>query len=160
MSESTITIDAPVRAVFDLLLDLENARYFDPQVVSVRRTTPGSIGVGSRFEFHEPSPPFGRVGCSTATYVDVVPTDRIAMQLQLGGLRARCSFALRAEGSGTHLTVRAEVLLSMPLRLLSPLMDRRGKQQWDTRLAWIRDWIEVGAPRRVARPPLEARRNG
>ena len=55
--ECTITIARPKDEVFEHVVELENSRYFDPAVESVRRLTPGELGAGTRYEFREPIPP-------------------------------------------------------------------------------------------------------
>ncbi|MFJ9539777.1 SRPBCC family protein [Streptomyces sp. NPDC101225] len=151
--QSAITIARPVREVFDLLVDLENARYFDPQVRSVRRTTSGPVGVGTGFEFQEPLPPFGRVGRSTATYTEVVSGELIVMDIRIGRLRADSRFELAADGPGTRVTARTRMALPRPLRMLGPLLARQGTRVWDARLRCVKNWIEAGAPRDGSRPP-------
>ena len=147
--ESRITIARPVGEVFALLLDLENARYFDPQIESVRRVTPGAIGVGTTFEFREPTPPFGRIGRTSCTYAEIQPPERIVLDFQVGALHGTENYLFRSAGDATLLITRGRMRLPLPLRVLSPLVTRQGRQLWDTRLRWIKDWMETGAPRHV-----------
>ncbi len=147
--ESRITIARPVDEVFALLLDLENARYFDPQVESVRRVTPGAIGVGTTFEFREPIPPFGRIGRTGCTYAEIEPPERIVLDFQVGALHGTESYVFRQAGDATLLTTRGRIHLPLPLRVLTPVVARQGRRLWDTRLRWIKDWVEAGAPRHV-----------
>ena len=147
--ESRIIIARPVEEVFALLLDLENAQYFDPQVGSVRRVTPGPIGVGTSFEFREPIPPFGRVGRTVCTYTEIEAPERIVLDFQVGALPGSESYLFRPAGDATLLTTRGRMHLPLPLRVLSPVVARQGRRLWDTRLEWIKDWVEAGAPRHV-----------
>jgi uncharacterized protein YndB with AHSA1/START domain len=145
--ESTITIDRPVQEVFDLLADLENARYFDPECESVRRTTSGEIGVGTGFEFREPVPPFGRLGRTTCTYTAFDPPARVGLDFDLGGFQGSESYQFCAASTGTRLTTHGTIHLPSVLRPLSSVLAKQGRRIWDARLRRIKDWMEAGAPR-------------
>ncbi|HVV12036.1 SRPBCC family protein [Amycolatopsis sp.] len=161
--ESTITVDRPVGEVFDLVRDLENARYFDPQCVSVHRTTSGTIGVGTSFEFREPVPPFGRIGRTVCTYTALEAPERIVVEFCLGAFRGSECYLLSPDGAGTRLTTRGTVRVPLLLRPLSFVVASHGKRVWHARLRWIKNWIEAGAPRdgswqpRAATPPKTTR---
>jgi hypothetical protein len=131
------------------LLDLKNARYFDPQIESVRRVTPGAIDVGTTFEFREPIPPSGRIGRTSCTHTEIEPPERIILDFQVGALPGSESYVFRPVGDGTLLTTRGRMHLPLPLRVLSPIVVRQGRRLWDTRLRWIKNWVEAGAPRDV-----------
>lgn len=145
--ESTVTIERPVPEVFDLVLDLENVRYFDPLCESVRRTTPGETGVGTSFEFREPVPPFGRVGHAACTYTMIEAPVRIVLEFRIGAFRGSETYRLSPDGAGTRLTACGTVHPPLPLRPLSFVVARQANRAWDARLRWIKDWVEAGAPR-------------
>lgn len=145
--ESTITVDRPVREVFDLVVDLENARYFDPECESVRRKTPGDIAVGSTFVFREPVPPFGRIGDTLCKYTAVEAPRRIALDFNFGGFRGRETYSFVSERACTRLTTNGTIRLPLLLRPLSFAVAAQGKRVWDARLQRIKGWIEAGAPR-------------
>ncbi len=155
--ESRITIARPVDEVFTLLLDLENARYFDPHVESVNRVTPGAIGVGAAFEFREPIPPFGRIGRSSCTYTEIEPPERIVLNFRVGALRGTERYDFQEDGDKTTVTASGRVRLPLPLRLLAPVVASQGRRIWDARLRWIKDWVEAGAPREVPARPERSR---
>jgi uncharacterized protein YndB with AHSA1/START domain len=129
--ESRIKIARPVDEVFALLLDLENARYFDPQVESVRRVTPGPIGVGATFEFREPIPPFGRIGRADCTYTEIESPERIVLDFHVGALRGTETYVFRPDGDATLLTTLGRVRLPLPLVVLAPAVARQGRRLWD-----------------------------
>jgi hypothetical protein len=145
--ESTVTVGRPVEEVFDLVLDLGNAGYFDPAVESVRRATPGAIRVGTVYEFREPVPPFGRVGAASATYTAIEPASRAAFDFRVGSLRGHGAFHFERTALGARITFRGRMRPPAPLRPLAPLLARQGRRVWDARLGFIRDWVEAGAPR-------------
>ena len=157
--ECHITIARPVAEVFALLLDLANTRYFDPGVKSVQQTTPGAIGVGTSYRFHERIPPFGRYGPARATYTEIEPNQQTVFDFEVGPAQGSGSFLFAQQHTGTGLTFRGQIRPPWPLKPLAPLLARRGKRTWQTRLGWIKDWVEAGAPREVPARPGERSRS-
>ena len=49
--------------------------------------------------------------------------------------------------TGTRLTFQGRMSPPWPLKPLAPMLARQGQRTWQTRLGWIKDWIEAGAPR-------------
>lgn len=151
--ESHITISRPLSEVFDLLLDLENTRYFDPDVESVQRITVGAIRVGTTYRFRERIPPFGRYGPASATYTAIDPNERTVVDFQVGLVHGSGTFLFRQDGAGTRLTFRGVMRPPGPVRLLAPVLARQGQRTWQARLALIKTWMEAGSPRKALRAP-------
>ncbi len=145
--ECATTIARPPDEVFKDVVDLENSRYFDPGVESVRRTTPGHIGAGTRYQFREPIPPRGHIGSASATYTAIEPGKRAVFDFEVGTLRGEGSFDFAGAGSGTRVMFRGSLRPPWPMRVLAPVMARQGRRTWDVRLRCIKNWIEAGAPR-------------
>lgn len=145
--ESHITIARPVAEVFDLLLDLDNTQYFDPDVESVQRATPEPIGVGTTYRFRERIPPFGRYGQASATYTAIEANLRTVFDFQVGPVRGVGSFLFHQDGPGTCLTFRGRMRPPWPMRVLAPVLARQAHRTWQVRLGFIKDWMEAGGPR-------------
>ncbi|MGB8382990.1 MAG: SRPBCC family protein [Dermatophilaceae bacterium] len=155
--ECHITMARPVSEVFALLLDPANTHYFDPGVKSVQQITPGTIGVGTSFRFRERIPPFGRYGLASATYTAIEPNRQIVFDFEVGPVRGSGSFLFDQEHTGTRLTFRGRMRPPWPLKPLAPMLARQGQRTWQTRLEWIKDWMEAGAPRDM--PAAQAERS-
>lgn len=143
---TSVVIARPLAEVYDLLLDLENARHFDPEVRSVERTTDGPIGVGTTFSFVEPLPPFGRVGRSSATYSAIDPGRRIEMTVQVGPVTDTVTLVFAPSDAGTRVTVDGDISPPGWKRLLAPLLARLATRTWDSRLGYIKAWLETTSP--------------
>lgn len=144
--ECTTTIARPTDDVFEKVVGLENSRYYDPGVESVRRLTAGAVGAGTRYEFREPIPPSGRVGRASATYTAVQPAERAAFDFEVGALRGRGAFVFERLGPDTQVTFEGSLRPAGPMKILAPLMARQARRTWTERLRFIKDWIEAGAP--------------
>ncbi|HET7180206.1 MAG TPA: SRPBCC family protein [Chryseosolibacter sp.] len=140
--ESTTLIRCPVNQVFEGLLDLENARDFDPEVKSVKMIGEGPIGVGTEFLFYEPTPPFGRLGYTKVTYTAIELNKRIDFIARVGPLSPVGAFEFEPTEKGTRLTFRGTVRPPLLMRLFTPVMRRAAQKTWDKRLAWIKTWME------------------
>ncbi len=158
--ECTTTIARPREEVFEKVAELENSRYYDAGVESVRRLTPGELGAGTRFEFREPIPPWGRVGLAYATYTAVEPGERAAFDFEVGALRGHGVFAFERVGPDTLVTLRGCLRPPRLIRVLAPVMARQARRTWEERLRFINDWIEAGAPRDRSWRALSLRSDG
>lgn len=140
--ESTTVISRPIDEVFTYVLDLQNAKDFDPDVESVRKIQEGPIRVGTEFEFYERVPPFGRYGYARVSYTVIEPNRWIGFQASIGNLSPVGGLEFEKIERGTRVTFRGEANPSGFLKLLSPIVARKGKETWDKRLASLKAWLE------------------
>lgn len=128
--------------VFDAVADLENSKFFDPEVKTVKRTTSGPIAIGTEFKFYEPVPPFGKLGYTHVRYTDLERNKRIGFVARVGALSPVCAFEFESVAEGTRLTFHGTMNPPILMKLLVPLIRRGAQKTWDQRMKWIKAWME------------------
>jgi hypothetical protein len=139
--ESTVRIARPVHEVFEFFLALdENAAKVDPSAGSVVKTPDGPPGPGTTFQFQQRN--LGKVRETTTRFIDVVPDQKIEFEAVIGPMRPKCVLTFDQAEGGTRVTFRGDSNPIGPLKLLSPLFNRKGQQVWSQRLARIKSVLE------------------
>ena len=134
--ESTVLIARPVEVVFPFLLDLEQSAATDPNLVSVEKTLPGPIGVGTTYILRQRIQ--GRIRESTTRYTGIEPNRRIEFEADLGPIAARASIAVEPVEGGTRVIVRGGGTPRGVLKLFSGRFQHIGQRAWDERLAQVK----------------------
>jgi len=143
--ESTVTIARPVAKVFAFFLDLdENAAKVDPSATSVVKTPDGPAQAGTTFRFRQRN--LGKIRETVTRFTDVVPNQVIEFEAEIGPMRPKCSLTFDQTDEGTRVTFRGDSIPAGPLKVLSPLLNRKGQQVWGQRLARIKTVLESSAP--------------
>jgi len=143
--ESTVTIAQPVEKVFAFFLALdENAVKVDPSAGSVVKTPDGPAKAGTTFRFRQKN--LGKIRETVTRFTDVVPNKVIEFEAEIGPMRPRCALTFDQTEEGTRVTFRGDSIPVGPLKLLSPLLNRKGQQVWGQRLARIKTVLEASAP--------------
>lgn len=114
------SVARPPSAVFELLADLERAPEWVPDLVSVEKTTPGPVGVGTRYS------EVVQMGKQTSTAeleVTEYERDRVFAHDGEGGpSRFSARFTLKPEGDGTRVTHEYTVRLRGLFKLMTPFI--------------------------------------
>jgi carbon monoxide dehydrogenase subunit G len=138
--ESAVLIARPVEVVFPFLLDLQQSAATDPNLVSVEKTSPGPIGVGTTYVLRQ------RIqGClreSTTRYTGIKPNCSIEFEADLGPIAVRASIAFMPVEEGTRVTFRGGGTPRGVLKLFSRRFQRIGQRAWDERLAHVKAALE------------------
>ena len=143
--ESTVTIAQPVEKVFAFFLALdENAAKVDPSAESVVKTPDGPAKAGTTFRFRQKN--LGKIRETVTRFTDVVPNKVIEFEAEIGPMRPRCALTFDQADEGTRVTFRGDSIPVGPLKLLSPLLNRKGQQVWGQRLARIKTVLEASVP--------------
>lgn len=138
--ESTVTIASPVEEVYRFLLDLDQ-HPTDPGVESVVKTPDGPTAQGTAFHFHHS----GRPRQTTMRFTSLEANRNIHFDGHVGPLRPNGDFSFQRTHGATRLTVRVAANPIGPFRLLTPLINRKGQEIWDQRLARIKAALEAPA---------------
>lgn len=123
--ENTVTIERPTEDVFTFLADFENVPTWNDAIEETTKTSPGPVGVGTRYRQTRSIPRRSEEGFEVTVFQ---PMSRLAIEGQLGPFRTRASYELTPMAGGTRLT--NEVSLeptSGVLRLVAPLAVPRVK---------------------------------
>ena len=143
--ESTMTIARQVEKVFAFFLALdENAAKVDPSAMSVVKTPDGPPQAGTTFRFRQKN--LGKIRETVTRFTGVVPNQMIEFEAEIGPMRPKCSLAFDQTDEGTRVTFRGDSIPAGPLKLLSPLLNRKGQQVWGQRLARIKTVLEASVP--------------
>jgi uncharacterized membrane protein len=103
--ETTVEVDAPVRAVWDVTLDVERWPLWNPAMTSVRRRGPGPTAVGSRFRVRQP-----RLGRATWVVASLEPGRVFAWYTSGLGVRIHAEHLFTATGErATEVRLRVTV---------------------------------------------------
>ena len=140
--ESTVTIARPVEEVFGFFLALdENAPKTDPSAGSVVKSPEGPAGPGTTFRFRQQT--LGKVRETTTRFTAVERNQKIEFEAEIGPMRPKCDLTFEQTNEGTRVTFRGDSNPVGPLKLISPLLNRKGQQVWGQRLARVKDVLEA-----------------
>jgi Polyketide cyclase / dehydrase and lipid transport len=135
-----VLIARPVEEVFALLLDIERSAATDPNLVSVAKTPPGPIGVGTTYVLRQRIQ--GKVRQSTMRLTEIEPHHLIAFAADLGPLEAKMRINVELVLGGTRVSAHGEGVPRGILRLFSRRLQGMGQRVWDMRLAQVKAALE------------------
>jgi hypothetical protein len=117
--ENVVMIERKREEVFTFLANLENVPRWNPAIEVTRKTTPGSVGVGTIFRQTRSTPN------RSEEELEVIVFDRprrLTIEGEIGPFRARIGYALEAVGESTRLTNWVELEPSSVIsRVMVPL---------------------------------------
>jgi uncharacterized membrane protein len=116
-AENTITIDRPIKKVFEFVLDGMNAPLWRPSVADVKLLPGKPLGVGAVYK-QGLKGPTGRID-GDYELVEVKPEEWIRFQVIAGPARPSGTYKFEAVGSGTKVTF----ILDFQPKGLAKLMD-------------------------------------
>jgi hypothetical protein len=138
---SVVTIERPVQEVFGFFLAPdENARITDPSVESVIKTPTGPTGPGTTFRIRQHS--LGKQRETVTRFTGIEPDRTIEFEAVIGPMRPRCSLTFAPAGRGTTVIFAGDSRPIGPLKLLSPVFNRKGQHLWSERLRRIKTLLE------------------
>jgi carbon monoxide dehydrogenase subunit G len=141
---TTMTLDHPPEQVFDFLADFQNEPAWNPECISVAKTSPGPTGAGATYIGR-----MRRIGSVQMTLETYEPHRRFVTSERSRMATGRFEFRLTPDGDGTRVEVDAQLTPRGPFRLLQPVM-RRELAKF---LANLPGWIGSGLTART-RPPV------
>jgi uncharacterized protein YndB with AHSA1/START domain len=129
--ECTVTIARPCADVFDYFLNPDQyVAKGNPEVESVVRSPEGPTRPGTTFLFRH----IGRPRVTRSRFTAVVPDQEIRFDGEVGPLRPKCLLTFAPTTGGTKVTLQADPNPIGPLKVLSPLIKRKGEHLWAERL--------------------------
>jgi uncharacterized protein YndB with AHSA1/START domain len=141
MMQSEVTIRRPVDEVFGLFVDLDKyALQVDPGAESVVKSPDGPTAPGTEFRFRQYN--LGKMRETVTRYTAVEPNRRIEFEAEIGPMRPKCDLTFEPIEGGTRLMFSGDSNPVAPLRLLSPLLNRKGEQVWSERLRRVKEFLE------------------
>ena len=141
-------VHAPPAKVFDHVAahHFDNHSKWDPDVVEMRQTSPGPVGVGTTASVVRRQGKQRVEGVATVTAYE--PVRFAAWRVEFGQLELQQDVALVPEeaGAATRLSLGIETTAHGPLRLLLPLMRPRFRTTMERSLAAIAALVEPPTP--------------
>ena len=129
--ELVFHVSRPPDAVWAVLVDLENAPDWVPDLVSVSKLTPGDVGVGTRY--HEIIEMSGNRTEAELEITTFDPPRVIAYSGKGGPAEFATTFTLAPDGDGTKVTQVYSVQLKGMMRFMEPVI--RGWMQTNNAVA-------------------------
>ncbi len=109
-----------VERAFGYMSDFSNAQYWDPSVRTARRIDDGDVAVGSLFELTVRF--VGRDKVLRYQVTEFEPHRRVVFSSTTGALLSRDTLTFKSRPGGCEMTYHAELRLSGPAAVVSPLL--------------------------------------
>jgi hypothetical protein len=138
VTENHVDIDRPAAQVFDYCVDMRNELAWNPNAQSMEKTTPGPIGVGTKF--------LAKWKQSKVIAVECTAFDRPHSWAYHNGGPLEVLFQARVElhGKGAStLHVRFEAIPHGGLRLVFPILWRILRRQEHANMARLKQVLEA-----------------
>lgn len=142
---TTMTLNHPPEQVFDFLADFENEPAWNPECISVEKTSPGPPAAGATYVGR-----MRRIGNVQMTLETHEPHRRFVTDERSRMATGRFEFRLMPDGDGTRVEVDARLTPRGPFRLLQPVMRR----ELATFLANLPGWVGTGMIAASTKPPV------
>ena len=134
----------PPETVFDFVAThhFENHPRWDPDVLEMRQTSPGTLGVGTKADIVRRQG--NRRVEGTATVTEYEPDQSAAWDVQFGPFRLhqRVDLAPEQGGAATRLRLSIEARAKGPIKLMVPLLRSRFRKTMEQSLTTIASLLE------------------
>ena len=128
--EGEIVISRPVDEVFDFVADERNEPRYNPRMLHAELTSPGPVGLGTRFRAEMRS--MGRTLRMTIECTGYERPRRLASRTRLSNMDIEGNLSFEPVAGGTRMRWLWELKPRGALRLMSPLIARMGRRQEQT----------------------------
>jgi carbon monoxide dehydrogenase subunit G len=142
---TSMTLNHPPEQVFDFLADFENEPAWNPECISVTKTSPGPATAGATYTGR-----MRKIGNVQMSLVTHEPHRRFVTNEQSRMATGRFEFRLMPHADGTHVEVDAQLTPRGPFRLLQPVMRR----ELASFLARLPAWVATGLDTATTKPPV------
>lgn len=138
--EAEVLINSDPAQVFPHLTDSESIPRWASDVIEVRQTTPGPVGVGTKMK-ERVNAPFGEAWVDWEV-LEYMPTEKCAFASDSPLAQGKVTYELEATKQGTLLRVHIVGHGRGLLRLLEPILQRRSLAQRREDLSALKQLIE------------------
>jgi len=138
--EGEITIAQPPEDVFDFVADERNEPCFNPQMLSVEQLSPGPVGLGTRFRAEVTSR--GRPLEMIVEFTQFERPRRLSSSTRMTAMDIRGTLTFEPVPEGTRMGWHWELAPRGFLRLLTPLVARKGRRQEEAIWAGLKRCLE------------------
>jgi carbon monoxide dehydrogenase subunit G len=142
---ASMTLNHPPERVFDFLADFENEPVWNPECISVTKTSPGPATAGATYVGR-----MRRIGAVQMTLESHQPHRRFVTSERSRMATGRFEFRLVPHAGGTRVEVDARIRPRGPFRLLQPMMRR----ELTKFLANLPGWVGMGLDTTSTKPTV------
>jgi uncharacterized protein YndB with AHSA1/START domain len=118
-----VTLEQPPERTFDFFVDFRNEPAWNPDCLTVEKTSDGPIGVGTTF-----TGKMKRIGPSESEIVALDRPGHCSVVDRSRGAEGTFDFRFKPHDGGTRVEVTMRMQPRGPMRLLEPLMARMVKR--------------------------------
>jgi uncharacterized protein YndB with AHSA1/START domain len=130
-------IGAPIERVFDFVADARNEPEWLPGAQKVEKVTDGEVGLGTRFEGV-----YARAGTVSLEIVEFQRPARLTFRADSRIVRFDDEIELTAVGGRTQLRARMSAQPKGVMRLMSPLMAKTMRRQFEANWEHLKPALE------------------
>ena len=144
-----IEITRPIEEVFDFVADETNEPRYNEEMIRCERVTPGSIGVGTRYEAEMET-----IGTITPLTIEVTRFERphrLASWSHIEGtMDIRGALTFEPIAHGTRMSWEWDLEPHGCMRLLGPMLARKGREQEERIWTSLKDLLEKDSQPTIA----------
>lgn len=140
--EKSVVINRPIQEVFAYVTDVENEPQWISEVLEVRKTSDGPMGVGSTYDnvVHF----LGRRIVDPHEIVQFEPNRRFAFKSHSGQISFEGTYHFEPAGDdATRLSFVAAGETGTLFRLAEPIVNRMINRQWEANVANLKELLEA-----------------
>ena len=137
----SVVINRPIEEVFAFVSDLDKFSQWALEIVEVKKTSKGPVGVGTTFSGVVQL--LGRRIENTHEVTKYEPNKKLAFKTTSGPVSLEAETIFESVGGGTKVTIVAEAEPGGFFRLAEPIFARVARRQYETNLATLKDLLEV-----------------
>lgn len=119
-TSDSITINRPIEEVFAYVTDTSNDPAWHTDILDVRKTTDGPIGLGTKW--HVGFKPAMGVSEGEMEVAAFEPNRKEVMRGVMGPMQPTLTYLVEPAGAGTRFTRRVQIKVSGMMKLMEPLM--------------------------------------
>jgi carbon monoxide dehydrogenase subunit G len=136
-------IDRPVKDVFAFVANPNNMPKWNTAVVNIQQSTPGAVGVGTKFK--STSEALGRRMEGEVQVTAYEPDSKSGFQMNAGPVQVNVTLTFKPVGTGTKLNLNAQGNPGGIFKLAEGVMAGQIKSMMEANLARLKSTLEKGA---------------
>ena len=135
-------IDRPVKDVFSFVANPNNMTKWNSAVVSIQQTTPGAVGIGTKFK--SVGEALGRRMEGEVQVTAYEPDRKTGFQMNAGPVQVNVTLTFKPVGTGTKLNLNAQGNPGGIFKLAEGVLAGRVKSMMEENLARLKSVLEKG----------------
>jgi uncharacterized membrane protein len=143
-NENSIVIDRPIEEVFAYVGDLENGLQWQSNLLDVRRTTEGPLGIGTQYTSVRKL--MGRKMQDTVEFVAYEPNKGLTFRSTSRSMPMETSQRFESTAEGTRVTTVIELHPGGFMGLAEPLLAANLRRWMETHFGDLKDLLERQEP--------------